>query len=60
MKNFERLKQSNYRALERKEASLINGGGNPCNAIRANCAARCGNDYDWCFHTCVSDAGCPV
>ncbi len=57
MKNFEQL---NYRRLERKEASKIIGGANPCTVIRANCEKKCGNDYDWCFHTCVSDAGCPV
>ncbi|TPN81698.1 hypothetical protein [Aquimarina algicola] len=60
MTNFKQLKNADYRTLNRNEAVCINGGRNSCSEIRANCASRCGNDYSFCFYSCVDAAGCPV
>ncbi len=63
MKKIERLKQLNYTKLDRKETMQITGGcptGPSCSQIRSSCASRCGNDYNSCFYSCVSNANCPV
>ncbi|WP_378186025.1 hypothetical protein ACE939_13010 [Aquimarina sp. W85] len=58
MKNLERLKQFNYRTLDRKETGVIRGGFESCVTIRANCYSRCGGE-NACYFNCLTDANCP-
>ncbi|TPN81697.1 hypothetical protein [Aquimarina algicola] len=66
MTNFKKLKNADYRILKRSEATTINGGfgepncNGPCGPIRCACEQSCGDNYSFCFHNCVTNAGCPI